>query len=190
MVLNVEKNLKRKTLKPYSSNLKSILCENKSKLIPNSYPDIYTLNFSCNAEYIGETMKKVITRTIEHEQDSLKGKWESSGATEQCLKCHGQFNLLHPKTLSREARYKSRKIRESLEIKIFFFLSGFFFQEHSQFTGQQGKGEVIYLTPAYHFHLLHRHLDIYRAITAESSPLHIAGNRTRTGNLWFPGASR
>ena len=117
MVLNVEKNLKRKTLKPYSPNLKSILCENKSKLIPNSYPDIYTLNFSCNAEYIGETMKKVITRTIEHEQDSLKGKWESSGATEHSLKCHGQFNLLHPKTLSREARYKSRKIRESLEIK-------------------------------------------------------------------------
>ena len=61
-------------------------------------------------------MKKVITRTIEHEQDSLKGKWESSGATEHSLKCHGQFNLLHPKTLSREARYKSRKIRESLEI--------------------------------------------------------------------------
>ena len=117
MVLNVEKNLKRKTLKPYSPNLKSILCENKSKLIPNSYPDIYTLNFSCNAEYIGETMKKVITRTIEHEQDSLKGKWESSGATEHSLKCHGQFNLLHPKTLSREARYKSRKSRESLEIK-------------------------------------------------------------------------
>ena len=29
---------------------------------------------------------------------------------------HDQFNWLHPKTLSREARYKSRKIRDSLEI--------------------------------------------------------------------------
>ena len=59
----------------------------------------------------------MITRTIEHQQDSIKGKWESSGATEHCLECHGQFNWLHPKTLSREARYKSRKIRESLKIK-------------------------------------------------------------------------
>ena len=71
-----------------------------------------------------------------------------------------------------------------------FFSIWVFFHEHSRFTGQQGKGEGIYLTPLYHFHPLHRHLDISRAITAESSPLHIAGSRTRTGNLWFPSASR
>ena len=58
----------------------------------------------------------MITRTIEHQQDSIKGNWESSGATVHCLECHGQFNWLHPKTLSREVRNKSRKIRESLEI--------------------------------------------------------------------------
>ena len=58
---------------------------------------------------MGKTKKKVITRTIEHQQDSIKGKWESSGATEYCLECHGQFNWLHPKTLSREARYKKQK---------------------------------------------------------------------------------
>ena len=57
-----------------------------------------------------------MTRTIEHQQDSIKGKWESSGAAEHCLKCHGKLNWLHPKIL-RETRYKSRKIRESLEIK-------------------------------------------------------------------------
>ena len=73
---------------------------------------------------------------------------------------------------------------------IFFFSIWVFFHEHSRFTGQQGKGEGIYLTPLCHFHPLHRHLDISRAITAESSPLHIAGSRTRTGNLWFPSASR
>ena len=71
----------------------------------------------------------------------------------------------------------------------FFFSIWVFFHEHSQFTGQQGKGEGIYLTPLYHFHPLHRHLDISRAITAESSPLRIAGSRTRTGNLWFPSTS-
>ena len=98
------------------ANLKSILCQNKSKLIPYSYPGVYTLNCSCNAECIGETKTQVITRTIEHQKDSIKGKWESSGATELCLEWHGQFNWLYPKTLSREARYKSRKIMESLEI--------------------------------------------------------------------------
>ena len=72
----------------------------------------------------------------------------------------------------------------------FFFSIWVFFHEHSRFTGQQGKGEGIYLTPLYHFHPLHRHLDISRAIAAESSPLQIAGSRTRTGNLWFPSASR
>ena len=69
-----------------------------------------------------------------------------------------------------------------------FFSIWVFFHEHSQFTEQQGKGEGICLTPLYHSHPLHRHLDIIRAITAESSPLHIAGSRTRTGNFWFPSA--
>ena len=75
-------------------------------------------------------------------------------------------------------------------MRFFFFSIWVFFHEHSRFTGQQRKGEGIYLTPLYHFHPLHRHLDISRAITAESSPLHIAGSRTRTGNLRFPSASR
>ena len=35
-----------------------------------------------------------------------------------------------------------------------------FFHDHSQFTGQQEKGEGISLTPLYHFHPLYRHLDI------------------------------
>ena len=56
----------------------------------------------------------MITRIIEHQKDSIKGKWESSGATEHCLEGHGQFNSLHLKTLSKKA--KSKKIRESLEI--------------------------------------------------------------------------
>ena len=74
--------------------------------------------------------------------------------------------------------------------KVTFFSIWVFFHEYSPFTGQQGKGEGIYLTLLYHFHLLHRHLDISRAISAESSPLHIASSRDRTGNFWFPSASR
>ena len=66
--------------------------------------------------------------------------------------------------------------------KIFLFFSIWVFcHEHSRITGLQEKGEGISLTPHYHFHPLHRHLDISRAITAESSPLHIANSWTRTG---------
>ena len=72
----------------------------------------------------------------------------------------------------------------------FFFSIWVFFHKHSQITGLQGKAECISLTPHYHFYLLHRHLHISWVITAESSPLHIASSWTRTGNLWFPSASR
>ena len=61
-----------------------------------------------------------------------------------------------------------------------------FFHNNSQIKGLQGKGEAICLTPHYHLHPLHRHLEISRAITANSSPLHIGSSRTRTGNLCFP----
>ena len=66
------------------------------------------------------------------------------------------------------------KQRKSIIHKRFWKISfsiWVFFHEHYRFTGQQGKGEGIYLTFLNHFHLLHRHLNISRAITAESSPL-------------------
>ena len=51
-------------------------------------------------------------------------------------------------------------------VVVFFFFTWVFFHNHSQFTGQQGKGESISLTPFYHFHPFHRYLDISWAITA------------------------
>ena len=51
-----------------------------------------------------------------------------------------------------------------------------------------GEGEGISLTLLYHFDFFHKYLHITQAITAESSPLHIASDWTRTGNLWFPSA--
>ena len=56
-------------------------------------------------------------RTIEHQQDSIEGKWEKSGVMEHCLKCHGQCNWLQSKKLSWETRYKKRRVRESSKIK-------------------------------------------------------------------------
>ena len=60
-----------------------------------------------------------------------------------------------------------------------------FFYKHSRFTGQQKKEKGICLTPHYHFHSLHRHLDIIRTITLERLPLHIASSQTQTGNLVY-----
>ena len=84
--------------------------------MPNSYPRVYKLKCSCGSVYNGETKKKVITRSIEHQQESIKGNWTSSGATEHTKECHGCFDWLHPKTLSIKNRYYDRKVRESLEI--------------------------------------------------------------------------
>ena len=61
----------------------------------------------------------------------------------------------------------------------FFFSIWVFLRNHLRITRLQGKGESISLTPHYHFHPLHRHFDISRVITAESSPLHIGSSRTR-----------
>ena len=110
-----KKNIK--TIFTSGPNLKSLLCRNKTKLLPNSYPGVYELKCTCNSAYFGETKKKILTRTIEHQQDSFKGKWDNSGATEHSLTCLGQFNWIHPKTIARENDYRKRKIREALEIK-------------------------------------------------------------------------
>ena len=74
-------------------------------------------------------------------------------------------------------------------IYIFFFYLGFLSQTFT-IHGTAGEGGGYLFNSSLPLPPLHRHLDISRAITAESSPLHIAGSRTRTGNLWFPSASR
>ena len=81
-----KKNIK--TIFTSGPNLKSLLCRNKTKLLPNSYPGVYELKCTCNSAYFGETKKKILTRTIEHQKDSF-----------------------------REKDYRKRKIREALEIK-------------------------------------------------------------------------
>ena len=57
------------------------------------------------------------------------------------------------------------------------------------FFHNQEKEEGISLTPHYHLHPLHKHLDISQKITAESPPLLISSSRTRIRSLWFLSAS-
>ena len=54
--------------------------------------------------------KKIISRSIEHQQESIKGNWSSSGATEHTKECRGHFDWLHPKTLSMKNRYYDMEI--------------------------------------------------------------------------------
>ena len=61
-----------------------------------------------------------------------------------------------------------------------FFSIWVFFHDHSGITELQGKGEGNFLSPHHHLHPLHTHLDITRAITAESLPLHIGSSQTQT----------
>ena len=60
-----------KTILSSGCNLKNLICTNKSKLLPNSFPGVYQLACTSKALYMGVPKKKVITRTIEHQQDSL-----------------------------------------------------------------------------------------------------------------------
>ena len=116
----LRQTFKRKNIKTIFTsdpNLKSLLCQNKTKLLPNSYQGVYELKCTCNSAYFSETKKKILTRTIEHQQDSFKGKWDNSVATEHILTCHGQFNWIHTKTIAREKDYRRGKILEGLEIK-------------------------------------------------------------------------
>ena len=53
----------------------------------------------------------------EHQHNSLKGKWNSSGKTEYTLTSHRRFNWIQPKTMARESDYGKIKIREEREIK-------------------------------------------------------------------------
>ena len=89
----------------------------------------------------------------------------------------------------REKLIKTRLTFQVLLLSFYFFSIWVFFHKDSQFTGQQGEGEAITLTPLYHFHLLHRLLNITWAITADSSPLQIASSRTTTANFWFTNES-
>ena len=50
-------------------------------------------------------------------------------------------------------------------------------------TADEWRGFSLY--PVYHFHPLHRQLDINWVIATESSPLRIAGNWNRTWNFWY-----
>ena len=71
---------------------------------------------------------------------------------------------------------------------IFFFYLGFLSQTFT-INRTAGEGGEYLLNSSLPLPPDSKTLGISQATTAESSPLHIASSRTRTKNLWFPGAS-
>ena len=46
----------------------------------------------------------------------MAGKWGALGETDYSKECHGRFNWLHPKTLTKLFNIHEHKVKESLEI--------------------------------------------------------------------------
>ena len=60
--------------------------------------------------------RKIISRSIEHQQEIIMGNWSSSGANKHTKICHGHFDWLHLKILAIKNKYSDRKVTESLKI--------------------------------------------------------------------------
>lgn len=66
----------------FARNVNNWRGNNKSKLLPNSFPDIYQLYFTYYALYIGETEKKVLTRNIQYssrKEKTVETFWTENG---------------------------------------------------------------------------------------------------------------
>ena len=75
------------------------------------------MDFSNNGRYIGKKEKeKVFTLCIEHQQDRIKGNWESPDAIEDTKECQRQFNWSHLRIIAIMPNMYKRKVREAFEI--------------------------------------------------------------------------
>ena len=98
-------------------NLNSILTsKNKPQLPTCSYPGIYFIPTSCTAGYTGETKKRISSRNTEHQKAVFKGDLEDAMA-EHDQNCGCEIKWDNVKTLSIEAVWFRRKVREALEIR-------------------------------------------------------------------------
>ena len=86
------KKIDIRTVFKSSASLKSVLCQNKSKVLPNSYPEVYQLQCSCQSRYLCETKNNISSSAIAHQQDGMKRKFESSGEKNIY---HKSFSLHH-----------------------------------------------------------------------------------------------
>ena len=90
----------------------------------------------------------------------------------------------YEKILLRKKLKEIRKLTKTFYIFNFVFHLGFpsrTFSIHR--TVREGVGYLV--NSSLPLSMVHKPLDVSRAITAESSPLHIASSQTRTESLWY-----
>ena len=117
-----------------NKNLQIILTsKNKTYHPNNSFPGVYKIPYSCGIiPYRGERKMKVSTRSMQHQVNSRKGKWESSGIAAHSRKCHGEIQFEKTKTEKviynrfkympniRCIRYRSADIKSCIHATYFF----------------------------------------------------------------------
>lgn len=94
-------------------NFQRILCKNRTKLLLNSTPGVYQLDFRCNRKYTGKSKNKVETCSIEFVQDSMKRNWKSYAAHS---KLPWRISLVKPQNISTISIYVGINVRKALEI--------------------------------------------------------------------------
>ena len=87
-------------------------------------PGVYKLSCPCepSANYIGQTIRPIVTRGKEHQKAAAKGNWGHSGISQYKQFCNEQVNW-EPKVITTMSNKNKRKltydlkVREALEIR-------------------------------------------------------------------------
>lgn len=78
--------------------------------------EVYKLTCGCKKNYIGQTGRQIKTRIKEHESDARHARIKKSAIAEHAEGCREKVDFTKAKVLAREAKWKGRMVRESIEI--------------------------------------------------------------------------
>ena len=99
------------------ASLKTILTsKNKTQLPPHSHPGVYLHESTCSKKYIGQTKKRILTRTSEHADNIAKERWAEPIA-KHLHECGCQIDWTKSRTLKMSKNRFEREVREALEIQ-------------------------------------------------------------------------
>ena len=78
---------------------------------------MYFIPTGCIKAYTGETKKKIVTRTTEHEKVIFLEDTEHDAVAEHQIECGCEIDMTKTKVLAKETQWFPRKVREALEIR-------------------------------------------------------------------------
>ena len=119
----IEKILRRRNLKVCFSppnSIRNMLDFSKDPIEPKLLQGVYAIPCSCGKVYIGETYCSIKTRLKEHNTDIHHGRIKQFAITKHSHDSKHQICLEDLKVLEKIPHYYKRKIREGLEIEIFY----------------------------------------------------------------------